>query len=143
MKLYDTVLELLINHPELRDSDKKLIWRVWEIEAGKRLALISLEYYMGLTTPESITRCRRKIQELRPALQGSEFVTNARREKAEEKGTFIFRERLKKKEIICVKCGGSGKKVLLERPGKDVNSVVLVPEVVCQNCGQTEPYEGS
>lgn len=30
MKIYDMVKQLLTDNPELRNSDKKLIWEVWE-----------------------------------------------------------------------------------------------------------------
>lgn len=66
----DRVKEALEKNPMLRDSDNKLIAHIWrgdlpfngnvlqQLEAGK------------LSSPESIMRCRRKIQESDPSLRG-------------------------------------------------------------------------
>jgi len=106
MKLYDKVKTILENYPETRNSDKKLIWRIW-----KELGLIygvtythddgivygreSIQYdnFMKAPSTESVRRCRQKIQSLHPELEPtSEVIRKRRRIKANTKGTFIFRE---------------------------------------------------
>lgn len=95
--VYDLVKELLGSYPVLRDSDKHLLWTVWgelgllkrDVEGGYCLTKDS---FLKAPTPETITRCRRKIQELHPNLGPSVNVKKARAEKAETGGNFIFRE---------------------------------------------------
>lgn len=99
MKLYDIVINLLIDHPVLRDSDRRLIWNVWY-----RQGLISINDdndsfitkgdFLKAASTESIRRCRQKIQEERPELGPSAYVKEARRKKQANKGTFIYREEL-------------------------------------------------
>ena len=98
MKLYDLIKQLLTDHEYLRDSDKKLIWRVWgelgyrNAGYGEMLTCIFEDDFMRAPSTESIRRCRQKIQEKHPELRGSEKVRKARAEKAEEKGTWVYRE---------------------------------------------------
>jgi len=96
MKLYDLVKSLLTDHPELRDSDKKLIWRVWEeLDLTGTTELSQAMYYANfLRAPstESIRRCRQKIQEKHPELRGSKKVQEFRKAKQETKSTFVYRE---------------------------------------------------
>ncbi len=69
------------------------MWAVW-----KRLGFVSgylaeeLFLSPSCPTPESITRARRKVQELYPDLQASKAVREARQEKEKSKGTWVFRE---------------------------------------------------
>lgn len=101
-KLYDVVKKLLTNYPALRDSDKLLMWNVWGIEGfissyGNSLVRhITRDNFMKATSAESITRCRRKIQEEFPELQSSKNIKEARDQKASEKGTFVYREKINK-----------------------------------------------
>lgn len=97
MKLYDLVKELLTKYPELRDSDKKLLWNVW----GKKGHLsvndfgntaITKESFLKSVSAESITRARRKVQEQHPELRASKAVEDSRKLKAEKKGMFIFED---------------------------------------------------
>lgn len=97
-RVYDMVKSLLIEYPRLRDSDKLLLWAVWN-ETGliKRVdgeLIISFQKFMDAVTPETVTRCRRKIQEKYPSLLGSRAIVDAREAKAKTKGTFIFQENL-------------------------------------------------
>lgn len=95
MKLYDKVKEILESNPETRDSDNKLIWEVWRYLDLTNGDMIDKWDFMKAPASESITRARRKIQELHPHLRATKVVQEARKEKQEEKGTFIFREQLK------------------------------------------------
>lgn len=94
MKLYDTVYDLLKKYPALRNSDKLLIWNVWGFSNKLNMGYITRDNFMRAISPESITRCRRKIQELYPELCSSKSVQIEKDAKKKQKGTFIFREEL-------------------------------------------------
>ncbi len=97
-KIFDLVKELLTEHPSLRDSDKKLLWAVWWkkrlVQAQKPLAISRILYmdYMNAPSSESITRARRKVQEMYPELAATKPIEKRRRVKEQTKGTFIFNE---------------------------------------------------
>lgn len=92
-KLYDVVKKLLVEYPVLRDNDKMLMWYVWEKQHVAGAAIMQMERFVyDATTPESITRARRKVQENHPELGASEKVKAARDAKELQKGTHIFRE---------------------------------------------------
>jgi hypothetical protein len=94
--VYDLVMSLLESYPILRDSDKLLLWNVWGelglLSSLESTTCLTKEAFLKAPTPETITRCRRKIQELHPELGPSVNVKKARAEKAETGGNFIFRE---------------------------------------------------
>lgn len=93
IKIYDLVLELLEDHSDTRNSDKKLIWRAWEklgyVEQGYSL---QYEDFMRAPSCESLRRCRQKIQELNPELQATRRVRAERKHIENQKGTFVFRK---------------------------------------------------
>lgn len=93
MKLYDKVKDLLTKYPALRDSDKKLTWSVWmrELNMNNNDSL-TYDKYLQATSFETISRCRRKIQERHPELRGSDWVNRAKKSKQATKGTFIYQE---------------------------------------------------
>ena len=99
MKTYDLIKQLLTDHAELRDSDKRLIWRVWNelgfTDANDANFSIQLKDFMEAPSTETIRRCRQKIQELHPELQSSKWIKKQRDAIAEQKGTYIFRETVK------------------------------------------------
>lgn len=97
MKLYDTVLKLLEDYEQLRNSDKKLIWCVW-YKQGLSNTSITKEDFLRAKSSESITRARRKVQELHPELQATSTVKMRRAEIERQKGTFVYREQLKIKQ---------------------------------------------
>ena len=73
LSIKEKVFDLLTRFPHLRDSDEKLCSNIWHsriasgISAHEFLAI----YADGkLPSSESITRCRRKIQEEHPELRG-------------------------------------------------------------------------
>ena len=92
MKLYDRVKYILEDFPITRNSDKELIWIIWEQKGLIVANRIDKKEFMKAPTPESITRARRKVQENHSELQATEPVRKARKLKEETKGTFIFRE---------------------------------------------------
>lgn len=98
MKIYDHVKTILENNSEARDSDHALRQAIY-----KRLGLAD-EWgvsWKGLkkVNPESVRRCRQKIQQNHPHLRGSERTSRARKTKQENwqnifyesdgQGTFI------------------------------------------------------
>ena len=85
--LIDEVELFLKNHKVLRDSDERLMANIW----AKHIGIDSLEYLNAtdilkmlstgkLPSYESISRCRRKLQEEIPSLRGQQWL--ARQEKA-------------------------------------------------------------
>lgn len=94
MKLYDKVRQLLVEEPELRSSDKKLIWRMWESRGLVFQGKIDKESFMKAPSSGSITRARRKIQENDPHLRADKNVERERRLKQAKKGMFVYHERL-------------------------------------------------
>lgn len=82
MKSKQKVLNLLMNKPELRDSDNKLIARFWHNEmSGKGMNPSELSAYemlcmfaeSKLTNPETIRRMRQKLQEQHKELRGKKY----------------------------------------------------------------------
>ena len=63
--IYKRVKKLLIENPELRDSDRKLIAEIWKEEAKHVWGAHSLLNRLAdgrLTKPATIVRTRQKIQ---------------------------------------------------------------------------------
>jgi hypothetical protein len=104
MKTYDRVLQILNNNEKARNSDKHLIWEFWVEEGlasneheviGEGIyeeGYIDQVSFIRATSPESIRRCRQKIQETHPELRPTSEVAIQRRKKQASKGTFIYRE---------------------------------------------------
>jgi len=73
-KTINIIKHLLSNHPHLRDDDNKLIANVWFLTTNPLkeawLDFLSLLAKGDLPTSSAITRCRRKMQEMHPALRG-------------------------------------------------------------------------
>jgi len=77
------VESLLMVKPDNRDNDDKLISNIWYEEATERYGWIpsGSELFQFLhdlsqgefTSPESITRARRKVQEENPGLRGEKY----------------------------------------------------------------------
>lgn len=97
MKLYDKIKLLLHEHPELRDSDKLLQWRLWARQGYVMNGTLSFESYMkhALLSPETIRRTRQKVQQDFPDLRSSVRIQKFKDEKRRTKGTFVYREPLK------------------------------------------------
>lgn len=79
----EKVRHILQMYPALRDSDNKLIATFWSMEAadistykaGQMSAkeLLNMLYKNLLTSPESIRRCRQKLQEESEELRGTVY----------------------------------------------------------------------
>ena len=76
--MLDKVINLLTKHPSLRDSDERLTANIWynNIKNVKEINAITLlsRFAEGkLPSYESISRCRRKVQEEKPELRGKKW----------------------------------------------------------------------
>ena len=91
MKTYDIVHKLLEDKPELRSSDRKLLWAVWEWQGLAGKSMTRADFLEGVSA-ESVTRARRKVQELHPELAATQAVKRFRDIKRKQKGTYVFRE---------------------------------------------------
>jgi hypothetical protein len=90
-ELTDKVKLLLQAHPHLRDSDKRLVANIWVFDVtsnhGKGIeSITSLELLNDLaegllTNYDSISRARRKVQELYPELRGTKYGDRKQEEK--------------------------------------------------------------
>lgn len=77
----DRVQSLLEKHPRLRDDDNKLVANFWFNEVGETKDFLK-NYAAGNITPaDSITRARRKLQELHPHLRGEKYNERHKEEK--------------------------------------------------------------
>ena len=78
-KVLDQVKILLTNHSHLRDDDEKLMATMWFKHMGKKLEemsafdLLKQLSVSNLPSYESISRCRRKLQEECPELRGEKW----------------------------------------------------------------------
>ena len=80
LNILPSVRHLLTQAPRLRDSDERLMATIWFKHIGedkiKSLSAINLLQVLadgGLPSYESISRCRRKIQEEVPELRGKKW----------------------------------------------------------------------
>lgn len=95
-KTYDKVLDILIRFPETRNSDKILLVKFWIGEGVIQDTGLFETYSFNMldfseaTSAESVTRARRKVQELHPELRPNNKVAQYRKEIENTKGTFIF-----------------------------------------------------
>lgn len=92
MKIYDLSKSILEKYPITRSDDNKLIWVVLGELGYIHDGAIAKEDFLNCPSFESITRARRKIQELHPELAPNDFVKSARKHIEDQKGTHIFRE---------------------------------------------------
>jgi len=96
VKLYDAVKEMLELYPSLRDSDRKLIWNLWNkkgiLDGEGTKTSISFDNFMAAPHPESIRRVRQKIQEAYPELASNNSVQEAKKSKEAWGGNFVYQE---------------------------------------------------
>ena len=74
----DFIVKLLTDYPELRDNDYQLMTMIWEYQAIDPTNITASDFLMDFgngkyTNPESIRRCRAKLQETIPALRGEKY----------------------------------------------------------------------
>lgn len=98
MKIYDLVKKLLEENKPARNSDKHLIWLVYEANGlvtknGVRDCLNHYNFFRGPSF-ESITRARRAVQKQHAHLRPDAPIEQARKLKENSRGTFVYREKL-------------------------------------------------
>lgn len=79
----ETVKQLLVQYPGLRNSDNKLIARIWNDETfgiDSKWEFLAKLRNGQLTNPETIRRVRQKLQQEYPELRAVEEVTHGRKE---------------------------------------------------------------
>jgi hypothetical protein len=83
------VKQLLEMYPTYRDDDRKLVAHVWMMQVGgdREMANIDLYSFMkkwvdddDIVSPDTITRARRKLQQLHPNLRGETYLKRHREE---------------------------------------------------------------
>lgn len=80
------VLDILTRLPETRDNDRELIAAYWRTERPLLFAFNNADAVLRaiinkeLSNPDDITRARRKVQELHPALRGAQWKQHQRRD---------------------------------------------------------------
>lgn len=90
--MYDLVRMILVEDKLSRSDDRRLIWSVYKSMGFVVEDKLDYENFKECPTPETITRARRKVQELHPDLVDED--TKKHRELREsKKGFFIFNER--------------------------------------------------
>ena len=77
--MLNKVVNLLTEHPSLRDSDERLAANIWynnikNVDEIDAITLLSRFAEGKLPSYESISRCRRKIQEEKPDLRGKKWA---------------------------------------------------------------------
>ena len=84
--MMDDVTQFLTKYPQLRDDDERLMANIWvshignlEDVDGKDIMHMLANH--KLPSYESISRCRRKIQELNPHLRGEKWEQRHKRAK--------------------------------------------------------------
>jgi hypothetical protein len=94
-KIYDLVKSLLQEDVSLRDNDKLLVWKVWEMQGVAQKSYLTKDQFMlNAESIETIGRTRRMIQQSHPELDASHQAKVGRRKRFADKGTFVFRERI-------------------------------------------------
>jgi hypothetical protein len=84
--MLDKVINLLTKYPSLRDSDERLTANIWynatnNIKEINAITLLSRFAEGKLPSYESISRCRRKIQEEKPDLRGKKWAKRHSKQK--------------------------------------------------------------
>jgi hypothetical protein len=118
MKLYDLIKTILRDEPELRDSDKKLIWRVWETQNVLRYDAYGTRYlnfhgFMDSLSTETIRRTRQKVQENCLELRSCEKIQRVKDEKRGTKGTFVYKVKFPVEALSYAQAKASRKTALL------------------------------
>ena len=79
-QMMNSVEELLLNWTSIRDNDNKLTANIWGMYLGEEeldkmtgRELLQAISHGGLPSYESISRCRRKLQEEFPHLRGHKW----------------------------------------------------------------------
>ena len=83
LKIKQVVKEALTEHKSLRNSDNRLVAYLWNKQhpnTQSKSAFLYLLQHGKVMSYESISRVRRKLQELHPELRAEKEVIQARKE---------------------------------------------------------------
>ena len=77
--MIDEVKKLLTKYPSLRDNDDKLMANIWcnridNLDITTATTVLIMLADRKLPSYESISRCRRKLQEDNPNLRGNKWI---------------------------------------------------------------------
>lgn len=100
MKTYDLIYKLLKENPRLRDSDRLLMWRIWEMTGAVKNGVMTQEGFMNAEHFETIRRTRQKVQEDHEELKSSPLIQAYKDDKQSTKGTFVYREQVNMNKYI-------------------------------------------
>jgi len=85
IKIKPTVANVLLNDFETRDDDNLLLLKIWDIQSfGKIQQYEDFKKMLlsgKLALPDSVTRCRRKLQEHNEGLRGKTYEARKSQEK--------------------------------------------------------------
>jgi hypothetical protein len=99
--IYDIVKKKLEQNTRFRNdpSDRQLIWAIWD-EQGliTGTGIKKRDFVFNAASPKSIAKARREVQRQNPELRGNKRSETIKKQRAAQKGTFIFREEVKTKE---------------------------------------------
>lgn len=98
--IYTVVRNLLRDNQLYRNSDRALIWAILELQGHVKNGQLSREDFLDSIAFESITRARRKVQEDYPELAASKFTKEKRKSIQDEKGTHIYRDKVKFEWVV-------------------------------------------
>lgn len=90
--LKEIIYNILLNKPETRDSDKRLIWEVWREKGLIDFdGWITEESFMKAPSCESIRRCRQGLQRIdkllgKNLIKPSDKISKQREEESKLKG---------------------------------------------------------
>jgi hypothetical protein len=90
--MYEIVKKVLTEDETTRLDDKKLIWRVYGSMGFVVNGVLDYGSFKNCPTPETVTRARRKVQELHPELT-DKYTKRNRAKREMKKGFFVYNER--------------------------------------------------
>jgi len=86
LSMIDEVEKFLMKYPPLRDNDDRLMANIWGKHLGDLTFINGKDVLKKLSkgelpSYESVSRCRRKIQSMKPHLRGEKWVQRQKRAK--------------------------------------------------------------
>jgi len=88
LNIKDKVQKYLVEDPRTRDNDALLSVLIWwkELQGNGKNDISAVDFFKmysknEFTSPESIRRCRQKIQEENPSLRGNTYKDRQAKEK--------------------------------------------------------------
>ncbi len=89
MSLKTLIYKLLVKYPELGDSDRLLVWKVWEMQGIASDYMSKHDFISKAEHFKNVRRTRQQIQEEYPGVRSSDRVQDAKDELADMKGNHV------------------------------------------------------